>query len=317
MPTSIPKKIETIKKILPGIVDNQKRSIRYTIRKVVLQFVDPVITYQTSGFSVRLNLSHNLPIYQELCPLRDSNIGRISQILKKKYKKFSMINVGANIGDSVLWVKSVIDSPALAIEGDDQYFPLLEENMRQFPNVEIAKAFIGEKNTHVKVSPYRDVAGSVRLDHNTSGQDISLVTLDSLLQEYPTFLKSKFLMIDTDGYDNRVIIGAKKYLQKTHPIIFFEYEPECHRVVHENGLRVFPFLKSVGYQYLVIYDNNSDFLISLNLDQTDQIQELHEHFSGRHGYRYMDIVAFSRNDKSLWQETVRTERKFFKKQRGF
>jgi FkbM family methyltransferase len=317
MPTSLAKKYETLQKILPGIIEQNKRSLRYFQRKIVLQFIDPVITYNAAGFPIRLNLSHNLPIYQELCPLRDTNIARIAKAIKQKYKKLSLINVGANIGDSVLWVKSVTDAPALAIEGDNQYYPLLEENMKQFPNVTLVKEFVGEKNSHVKVNPYRDVAGSVRLDHSNTGIDISLKTLDTILTEQRAFLQAKYLMIDTDGYDNRVIIGAKKYLEKTHPVIFFEYEPECHRVVKEKGLRVFPFLKSVGYQYLAIYDNNSDFLISLSLDQMDHIEELHEYFSGRHGYRYMDIVAFGKQDKSIFESVVKQERAFFKKNRAF
>lgn len=296
-----------------------KFNTKQFVKKVELQFHDPVTVYTIAGHTFQLNLSHNLPIYQELCPLRDSNIARIAKIIGKKYKKFDSINVGANIGDSVAWIKSENATGAvLAVEGDDAYYPLLIENMKQFKKVTLAKSFISEKESTVKATLNRNVPGTMRLDSDENGTEVELQPLDKLLTgKLEKFTTSKYMVVDTDGYDNRVIMGAGKFLKKSHPVVFFEYDPESLRVVGDEGPRVFPFLQKCGYQYLAIYDNNSDFLMGITLDQMDQIMMLHEYFAGRAGWRYMDIVAFSKKDKDLFEEVVSTERAFFKNYRNF
>ena len=318
MPTSLSQKYKTLQILLPQWQRNTQYFIEDFVTKIELQFHDPIKEHSIEGFPLQLNLSHNLPRYQKLEPLRDSNIGRLTQYIAKKYKKFSAINIGANIGDSVAWMKSQKDMPVLAIEGDDQYYPLLVENMTQFKNVQTEKVFLGEEESVVKVTPYRGIPGSVRLDTDENGQALAISTLDTLLKKkYKKFQKAKFVVIDTDGYDIRIMFGAKDLLTNSQPILFFEYEPECHRVVHENGLRIFPFLKKAGYSQLMIYDNNSDFLLSTNLNNMQLIEELHEYFSGRHGYRYMDIVAFGKEDEDIFKNAVQGERTFFKAHRKF
>jgi FkbM family methyltransferase len=42
-----------------------------------------------------------------------------------------MIDIGANVGDSVAIVREQSDYPILCIEGNETYFQILEENLRR------------------------------------------------------------------------------------------------------------------------------------------------------------------------------------------
>ncbi|OYW74771.1 MAG: hypothetical protein B7Z37_16385 [Verrucomicrobia bacterium 12-59-8] len=77
-------------------------------------------------------------------PLTNSVIARIVSMLARENEAFSMIDVGANCGDSASIAKTAHDLPILCIEPDEHIFGILERNAVQFTKVDILRQYLGE-----------------------------------------------------------------------------------------------------------------------------------------------------------------------------
>ena len=56
-------------------------------------------------------------------PQYSQNLPRLVGLVASKYPRPGLIDVGANIGDTVRFVRAVDDTPVLCIEGNEDYTP--------------------------------------------------------------------------------------------------------------------------------------------------------------------------------------------------
>ena len=78
-----------------------------------------------------------------------------------------------------------------------------------------------------------------------------------------------------------------------------------------DGLGLFSNLRDIGYTRALIYENTGKYLLSVNLDDEQLLQDIHQFYSGRKGARYCDISVFHDEDIESC-ETIRTaEIEFF------
>jgi hypothetical protein len=103
------------------------RGILNIISKILLKFDDPIIEQKIAGKKLKLPFSHRLPLYMWLFPQYATNLGRIARYTFEKYSDLTLIDVGANIGDSIAIVRENGHFPILSVEGDSSFFALLEE----------------------------------------------------------------------------------------------------------------------------------------------------------------------------------------------
>ncbi len=96
------------------------------------------------------------------------------------------------------------------------------------------------------------------------------------------------------------------------PILFIEYEPHLMKSLGINGLSIFQALKSVGYTTALFFENWGDYLLSVSLEDTQQIVDLHHYYSGRKSSRYCDICFVHGEDVDL-AENIRTSEIDFSK----
>jgi FkbM family methyltransferase len=240
-------------------------------------------------------MSHELPYYRRSFPEYGINLGRVSFYARQKYPDLTMIDIGANIGDSVAMVRAYSDHPVLCLEGEPRFFQLLRENTRDLPAVEIEQTFIGAPGDHVGSIDARHGNAQVLLSPAPTGSGIC--TLSEALARHPRFAAAKLLKIDAEGFDCRIIGAETELLKCTTPILFFEYYPKCSELVGQEALSVFNTLSSLGYFVILIYQNSGEYLMTLTLDQVKVIEDLHRFISDLNGY--CDVVAFHRNDLEL------------------
>ena len=268
------------------------------IQKMVLKFGMPLVNYDLAGTKVRIPLTHDLPFNLKSYPGYSSNVARIGQYAKEKFPDLTFIDIGANVGDTVILARKYCHYPILSIEGDEFYFSLLEKNLVNEKDVTLANAFIGDSNTPKKGS-LRRYLGSVRLETGESATTtIDFKTLPEILAEYPQFSRSKFLKIDTDGFDLKILRGAAEFLASAKPILFFEFDPNLLMAQNDDGISVFPFLQSLGYESSLLYDNCGVYLLSLSLSNLDLLMDLHYYFWV--SQRYCDICVFHKEDAELF-----------------
>jgi FkbM family methyltransferase len=290
------------------------RKIFYTIRNKLSHFFDPEVKYNLAGVNILLPFSHNLPVSKKVFPSYDENIGRITSLVKGKYDDLKMIDIGANVGDTVIMVKTKVDIPILCIEGEEKFVSLLQKNTKSFQNIFVEKSFVGDEKFISGNYVYSKGSGRIVEGENQSG--ISLKTLEQIMSKYSEFKKSKLLKIDTDGFDCRIIKNEINLLSEMKPVIFFEYDPFLYKP-KDDALGVFDLLLKAGYGAVVFYENTGDYLLTTDLSNKNLIADLHYYFSGRKMGRYCDIAVFHNEDSDLVNKLREREIQYFSNIRSY
>jgi FkbM family methyltransferase len=264
------------------------------VRKQILTSNDPIVYYTYKGKNLAIHLSHDFPYILKDHPQYSQNLGWVIGKLYQKYPNLKAIDVGANIGDSAVLIKDIADVPILCIEGNPKFLDLLKLNTKGLNQVAIADCFVGEEMSKVEAI---SGLGSAHLKESNEG-GIEVKTMQRVIAENDTFRHAKLLKIDTDGFDNKIIRGAKTYLIESKAAVFFEYDPYFLSKQGEQGVDIFDFFVDLGYKKFLIFDNIGDFLITLGSQNKKQFMELHAYFN-KDGKQYMDILALHEEDLNI------------------
>jgi FkbM family methyltransferase len=280
---------------LAGLGNRARYRLLRGIRHLRLSLSDPPVNFSLGPHRLRVPLSHELPFYKRRLPDYALNLGEISLHARRKYPSMTMIDIGANVGDSVAVVRNFSDHPVFCLEGEPRFFKLLQENTVHLPAVEIEQTFIGAAGDHVSsVSASR---GNAQVRLGSAPSRANICTLSEVLSRHPRFASAKLLKIDAEGFDCRIIGAEAEFLRRARPILFFEYDPKSCELVGQEAFPVFAQLSSLGYSTVVIYQNVGKYLMSLNLDQFDALEDLHHFIYDLGGY--CDVVAFHQEDVEL------------------
>jgi len=281
--------------------------------KLISKVYDPLVDIKIGNQHIKIPFSHalreNVLVYPEL----NFNLARVVKYAAEKADDVKVIDIGANVGDTVAYIRNFSNTPILCIDGDKKYLDILRGNIKQYKNIAVCHSIVGNETAEKKVELKSERGTAFIVEGNTK---IKVKTLEDILQEYPEFKNSKILKLDTDGYDTFILKGSKKYLEKNKPILFFEFDPYLIKV-NDDPFTITEFLKECGYRYLMFYMSNGDFLLSCDIFQESIIKELIHYFSGRNILLYTDICAYSENDKEIFEFTVAEEIKHYKKARAY
>ena len=284
-------------------------------KSFLLKFSDPLITAKIGNFQIALPFSHNLPAYLKKYPYYSTNLARIAEAVNRHFKDFSLIDIGANVCDSVALLRSKSFFPILCIEGDDYFFSILEKNSKQFNNVSLCKVFLGEKNCADFFS-LNAIGGTASIQKNEEGRNFKIQILSNVLDDFKKFKRSKMLKIDTDGFDGFILKGATQFIKEMKPIIFFEFDPFFLKKQNDNGLAVIMHLKKLGYSHALVYDNFGELICGINLEDSLIVESLNNYYTGKNGFSYADICAFHKENQELYKKVYATENQFFLKHKN-
>ena len=277
---------------------------------------NPLIKASIGKYELQLPVSHELPFILKSFPHYSTNLARVAKQVYQHFPDLTLIDVGANIGDSVALLRTEESFPILCIEGDNYFFSILQKNADKFQDVYLVKNYVGETLEKANVVSV-EIGGTAHLSKSatTSEDSVQLKKLTDILEDEPLFRRSKMLKIDTDGFDNKILRGSVDFLEYAKPVIFFEYDPFFLSKQKDEGLSIFDLLNRVGYRKMFIYENNGEFLISVDLDNNRLLEDIHHFYTGRKGMRYCDICVFHGDDDDLFNKIRKTEMQFFEKTR--
>jgi FkbM family methyltransferase len=267
---------------------------------------DPDVRYEWRGVALTLPFSHQLPA---ICSVHDDysqNLGRVAAACARRYGDATMIDLGANIGDSLVVTRMHSDMPMLCVEGDSRYLPYLWLNSAQFKNVEIAPCYVGSSDGERRASVVAS-GGTAHLEFAPEGATrVTLCTLMTLTQQHPRFAGAGLLKLDTDGLDVAIIMSSAEFLRRSLPVVFFEYDPRL-MAPQDAGPSVFSFLENLGYEGVVVWDNVGGYLLSATTSNVRLWADLHEYFLASRAHRYMDIAVFAASQRDLFEDVVGVE----------
>jgi len=280
-------------------------------RRIVLLFSDPEVKVNIKGVNMRMSFSHALPYYLIKYPLYNDNLTRIASMIKEKYNNLSILDIGANVGDTVALLKGRFDCPIYCIEGDDNYYNILKENIKQFHNVKADKIFLGEEDSSFSANIQRR-RGTASISHDAkTSTSMNIKKLSTLMHQMNSYENYKLIKIDTDGYDTKIIRGGYDFFLKIKPVIFFEYDPYFLQKQNEDGISIFDFLKTLDYNYVIVYDNLGILIKKINIENSKEVLELHNSLNNKGGKSFYDLAMFNKLDDDLFKKIFDSEIKYY------
>jgi len=277
---------------------------------------DRLVKYILDDTQILIPLSHNLPIIRESHPEYSKNIGRISAGLYAKYPEMTLIDIGANIGDTVAILRKFECFPILCVDGDISFYSILKENTKNLKDVDCVNSFIGDESKFI-TGNINVSGGTGHISENLdSDQIFEIKKLSSVLKLNPIFESPRIIKIDTDGYDCLILKSELELLGRLKSVLFFEYDPYFFSLNNDDGFKVFDELKNIGYRKVLIFENTGEYLINIDLDNHMLLEDIHNFYSGWKSEKYCDICIFHEQDLDVFYSARINEIKHFKEVRN-
>lgn len=197
------------------------------------------------------------PIHAELHTLgsREPWFTRILEKLIRTLRPTVAVDVGANIGYYIALYKRTrrlwgVPNKIYAVEPSARSLPLLASNLP--PNARLLPLALGDRDTRALLTH----ASTPNLDHiaplqdqrdKMQGQKVLMARLDTLLTkgilECPQLLR-----MDVEGYELRVLLGARRLLKECGPVLAIEVHPHSMKRYGDQPRKLLSLLQDAGYR---------------------------------------------------------------------
>lgn len=235
------------------------------IRQCVLRAADPACKMNIWGRPMYMPFSHELPSCLARGWHYDQVLLRISNHIRSTQGPICGIDVGANVGDTIVAVLNDDKDKFLGIEPNRTFFRYLTRNLGGKPNVQLLKTVCSARDS---VTPYLVTTGrgTSRFEKcSQNGEQYQTECLDTIVARNHEFFRCNFLKIDTDGNDFEVLRGARKLIANAKPAVLFECEMRDNANYIEDVFEAFKFFSEAGYAFAIVYDNDGELLGPLDL----------------------------------------------------
>lgn len=185
-----------------------------------------------------------------------------------------IIDIGANIGDTMTLIKSITDTDILCVEPDTEFIKLLEKNIliNKFNNVIIYPFAISnlKKSIILKKNSLNNTAS---IEENFYSNDINTKTFTDLIEDLNINLSNfNTIKIDTDGYDWDCLESIYDYCRNNSHYfnyIFYEHQTYLNNAGpydsergyrEEKYIKILYKLRDIGFNNYFLFDNFGTFL---------------------------------------------------------
>ena len=284
-----------IKKYLYNLIFMKRMSSERRIWKKAYKIIlakNPVVKSKINNQECEMPFSHNGVYYTLKYKNYDKQLKRICDYVKsiEGGRILNIIDVGANIGDTVLNIGDK-DNNYLVVEGEKEYNQFIPQNLKGYKYI-LEECFCGEKDENDVGVSINMESGTAKLTFSeTQCEHIDVKTIDSIVDHHN--FKPDILKIDTDGFDFKVLRGAQKILSLYKPVLFFEWTINELEQVGENPISIFPFLESMGYEQLIVFDNYGNFMCQMSSGDRNLLKQLIEYTRCEVIY-YFDVCAINK-----------------------
>ena len=263
------------------------------------------------NYNLTANYEHPIEEYLTQFKYYSRNLARIAKYIENKYSVYEIIDVGANIGDTVALLRTAgVKQFVHLIEGDPLYINLLTANLHLFSEVKTYQTFLGEETQQQNIT-IDNSRGTANISMGAGEEFVSMIKLDDLVSDCE-INNIKLLKTDTDGFDFKILRGAIETIKKNKPILFFEYDSVFLSQQNDDGLSIFDDFRELGYYKILYYDNFGKFILSADLNQKELLAQLFAYINKKESaFPYYDVCLFHQDDTELAIDVVKKEMAFF------
>jgi FkbM family methyltransferase len=261
------------------------------------------------GCSLKVNAGNPLATWYTTHPRYNSELARAAKLVAEKYTHPGVIDIGANIGDTMTIIRSQLNTKFLCVEGDTLVFKYLEENTKQYSNVKNVNVFLSDSSNTISVVSEKDGWNTTIIpSENDDSRKIQTFKLDDLLADLHQAEDYKFMKVDTEGFDTKILRGGLNFLKKVKPVLFIEYNRDNMDAIGEDGLSTLNILKEIGYNKVLVYESNGRFILPVSLHDTSILQHLHNYIDGKNStIYYFDLCLFHETDDDIADKFIESE----------
>jgi FkbM family methyltransferase len=241
--------------------------------------------------------SHPLPELMDHLPYRDACVSVTAKFVSVKYPKRSIIDIGANVGDTAALIRSNCENDLILIEASDYYFPFLERNTAKFPNkVTIEKTLLSDGS--IVNGCFRHWGGTAFFNEGNGESSIQTRKLSEITTDDVCFIKS-----DTDGYDFTILLDSLVWISKQRPVILFENQINNSEELAQAD-QLYTGLFDAGYQHFVIWDDSGRLIlttssISILKQMNHYLLKIHS-MDARKAIANYDVACFYPEDEDVF-----------------
>jgi FkbM family methyltransferase len=264
------------------------------------------------GFELLLNPGNTYPFIIQDAPLFNAPLVElVYQMWKAKGSPVRLVDVGAACGDSVLLIKEKCPKQVgefVCVEGDAEFFQILSQNMAQFDNVRLEQALLSDKPDSIH-SLIKHHQGSA----TAQGEGrVPAVPLDQLSEKWQGAID--ILKTDVDGFDGKVLAGAKTTLLKHRPAVIFEWHPKLTVGCGNDPSQAFEVLQSCGYNRFLWFNNNGTFSHFSESVPVAMLKKNCDYLLGinSRGDEHFDVIAL--NDNTQIDDVALAMTKYYRQQ---
>jgi FkbM family methyltransferase len=244
-------------------------------RRFVASQTSGKVALTIHGESVTQPIAYSYPFTARLIHgFNNPLVECVHQAFRLRGAPIVLLDIGAAIGDTVLLVRSNCSgfvSQYYCIDGDEEFFAYLSENMKPYDDVCCIKALLSDSQEEVK--DLVRIHGGTASAQGTSKS--AATSLDAIVKTHG-IAKVDVLKIDVDGFDGKVLSGATELIQRSKPVVIFEWHPKLYRAADNDFFRPFEFLQQHGYRSFVWYTKSGGFSHLTDLVSEKQLATLND-----------------------------------------
>jgi FkbM family methyltransferase len=269
------------------------------------------VTVSLNGCKIVVPANHASVFWVNFSSTVNRNLGRVAACIAQVEPESTMVDVGANVGDTWLILRAFrVQNRIVAVEGGPEPLRWLRLNTRRDTNVTIHEGFVGFGNSTVSFEAQGGATSGILFDEPSAGlakeASVRIASLDEILHRAGAE-RVRLIKIDTDGFDTLVARSAEQTILRDHPILFLEMQP-YHLLRNDNVPSFVHWLRSMGYTSALCWDNAGRYLCEVRLSDLRLLSELLAFFHGAPEFPFMDVAYIHEADSELKREILDTEK---------
>lgn len=265
-------------------------------------FKQGVTTLRVGRFDIVAPKNHALGPILATQPYRDLCVGVTAKHVSRKYPHGTMIDIGANIGDTAAIIATYAGNKLILVEASDYFFKFLVENAQRLPNhTELRKTLVADGTAIV--GAFKHWGGTASFTEGDFAAQVQSTRLCDLADAATCFVK-----LDTDGYDFRILEDSLTWLSNARPAVLFESQIRSREDL-EGANKLFASMMNIGYSHFVVWDDPGFHLLSTS--SLDILTDLNRYLfkvwerDVRRSICNYDVLCLHEDDKDLYAGIAR------------
>ena len=264
------------------------------------QFFNQGVTQIKCGaFTIEAPQNHILLKLVNSQPYRDLCAGITAKYVSAKYPDGTIIDIGANIGDTAAIIATYAKNKLMLIEASDYFFEFLVRNTSQFPNDIVTKKMLISDGGKAR-GTFNHWGGTASFNESVDGAVLMKTErLSHVAGENTCFIKT-----DTDGYDVKILLDSLDWLALSRPAILFENQIGNIRDLTRAD-ELYSRLMQNGYKYFIVWDDPGFHLVSTT--SLNVLRDLNRylfkvtHNNGHKSIYNYDVLCLHKNDSDIYK----------------